>query len=293
MTTSRQTKGYINGVLASVSYGTNPLFALPLYACGIGASSVLFFRYFIATLIYYFWLKFVKKISLKINKNEVITLFILGLTFSLSSITLFVSFKYIESGIACTILFVYPAMVAIIMAMFFKEKLSFAVLVAMFITALGIVFLSNAKTDSNINLLGLVLIFVSALSYAIYMVGVKKLPAVKHLRGDKLSFYVMLFGISVYVVSTKFCTNLQILSTPKEWLLAICIAIIPTIISLETITIAIKFIGSTKTAILGALEPLTATVLGILLFGESISISKVIGMLLVFAGVFVIINSKK
>ena len=102
----------------------------------------------------------------------------------------------------------------------------------------------------------------------------------------------MLFGISVYVVNTKFCTNLQILSTPKEWLLAICIAIIPTIISLETITIAIKFIGSTKTAILGALEPLTA-VLGILLFGESISISKVIGMLLVFAGVFVIINSKK
>ena len=222
-----------------------------------------------------------------------ITLFILGLTFSLSSITLFVSFKYIESGIACTILFVYPAMVAIIMAMFFKEKLSFSVLVAMFITALGIVFLSNAITDSNINLLGLVLIFVSALSYAIYMVGVKKLPAVKHLRGDKLSFYVMLFGISVYVVNTKFCTNLQILSTPKEWLLAICIAIIPTIISLETITIAIKFIGSTKTAILGALEPLTATVLGILLFGESISISKVIGMLLVFAGVFVIINSKK
>ena len=293
MTTSRQTKGYINGVLASVSYGTNPLFALPLYACDIGASSVLFFRYFIATLIYYFWLKFVKKISLKINKNEAITLFILGLTFSLSSITLFVSFKYIESGIACTILFVYPAMVAIIMAMFFKEKLSFSVLVAMFITALGIVFLSNAKTDSNINLLGLVLIFVSALSYAIYMVGVKKLPAVKHLRGDKLSFYVMLFGISVYVVNTKFCTNLQILNTPKEWLLAICIAIIPTIISLETITIAIKFIGSTKTAILGALEPLTATVLGILLFGESISISKVIGMLLVFAGVFVIINSKK
>ena len=293
MTTSRQTKGYINGVLASVSYGTNPLFALPLYACGIVASSVLFFRYFIATLIYYFWLKFVKKISLRINKNEAITLFILGLTFSLSSITLFVSFKYIESGIACTILFVYPAMVAIIMAMFFKEKLSFSVLVAMFITALGIVFLSNAKTDSNINLLGLVLIFVSALSYAIYMVGVKKLPAVKHLRGDKLSFYVMLFGISVYVVNTKFCTNLQILSTPKEWLLAICIAIIPTIISLETITIAIKFIGSTKTAILGALEPLTATVLGILLFGESISISKVIGMLLVFAGVFVIINSKK
>ena len=75
MTTSRQTKGYINGVLASVSYGTNPLFALPLYACGIGASSVLFFRYFIATLIYYFWLKFVKKISLKINIFQTNSLF--------------------------------------------------------------------------------------------------------------------------------------------------------------------------------------------------------------------------
>lgn len=293
MTISRQTKGYINGVLASVSYGTNPLFGLPLYAFGIGVSSVLFFRYFIATLIYYFWLKFVKKISLKINKDEALALFILGLTFSFSSIALFVSFKYIESGIACTILFIYPAMVAMIMAMFFKEKLSLPVIGAMFITAMGIVFLSNVKTGSDINLFGITLIFVSALSYAIYMVGVKKLPAVKHLRGDKLSFYVMLFGISVYVLSTKFCTNLQILNTPKEWFLAICIAVIPTIISLETITIAIKFIGSTKTAILGALEPLTATVLGILLFDESISLTKVIGMLLVFCGVFIIVNSKK
>ena len=100
--------GLTYGAFASASYGTNPLFALPLYAAGIGVNSVLFYRYALALAIYFFWLKFIKQISLKITLKESIILLILGLFFSLSSYTLFDAFKYIEAGIACTILFIYP-----------------------------------------------------------------------------------------------------------------------------------------------------------------------------------------
>lgn len=118
----RRKTGIINGIIASSSYGTNPLFALPLYAGGIGVNSVLFYRYAIAVTIYGLWLKFAKKMSFKLHKIEILPLFVLGILFSLSSLTLFDAFNYIEAGIACTILFIYPILVAIIMAIFSRKR---------------------------------------------------------------------------------------------------------------------------------------------------------------------------
>lgn len=289
---NNNTKGILNGVIASVSYGMNPLFALPLYAQGIEVNSVLFYRYFFAVVIYFLWLKCVKKISLKIAKSELVPLFFLGIFFSLSSLTLFESFHYIEAGIACTILFIYPVIVALIMAIFFKEKITKTVVSAIFLTSIGIALLYKGKPDSVLSLKGVAIVLASAFLYAFYIVGVKSIKAIKPMNSAKLSFYVMLFGLLVYVVNLKFCTNLQGLTTITAWLFVIGLAIFPTIISLETIGIAIKLIGSTNTAILGALEPLTAIFFGILFFNESLTLRISIGVILILFGVFLIISGK-
>lgn len=289
---NNNTKGILNGVIASVSYGMNPLFALPLYAQGIEVNSVLFYRYFFAVVIYFLWLKCVKKISLKIAKSELVPLFFLGIFFSLASLTLFESFHYIEAGIACTILFIYPVIVALIMAIFFKEKITKTVVSAIFLTSIGIALLYKGKPDSVLSLKGVAIVLASAFLYAFYIVGVKSIKAIKSMNSAKLSFYVMLFGLLVYVVNLKFCTNLQGLTTITAWLFVIGLAIFPTIISLETIGIAIKLIGSTNTAILGALEPLTAIFFGILFFNESLTLRISIGVILILFGVFLIISGK-
>lgn len=289
---NNNTKGILNGVIASTSYGMNPLFALPLYAQGIEVNSVLFYRYFFAVIIYFLWLKCVKKISLKIAKCELVPLFFLGIFFSLSSLTLFESFHYIEAGIACTILFIYPVLVALIMAIFFKEKITKTVVSAIFLTSIGIALLYKGKPDSVLSLKGVAIVLASALLYAFYIVGVKNIKSIKSMNSAKLSFYVMLFGLLVYVVNLKFCTNLQGLTTTTAWLFVIGLAIFPTIISLETIGIAIKLIGSTNTAILGALEPLTAIFFGILFFNESLTLRISIGVILILFGVFLIISGK-
>lgn len=285
--------GIFNGAVAAASYGTNPLFALPLYAAGIGVNSVLFYRYAFAVIIYGLWLKFVKKISFRISLKELIPVFFLGIFFSLSSLTLFKAFNYIEAGIACTILFIYPVLVAVIMALFFKEKVTGTVIFSILLTSIGVVLLYKGKSGFDLNLHGVAIVFLSALLYALYIVGVKNIKTIKHIKPAVLSFYVMLFGLLVYIYNLKFCTQLQILDKPLLWLYALGLSVIPTIVSLETITIAIKLIGSTTTALLGALEPLTAIFFGVLFFHEQLTLRIVIGVALILLGVFLIILRKR
>lgn len=288
----RRAAGFLNGSIASISYGTNPLFALPLYSAGVGVNSVLFYRYFFAVVIYGLWLKFVKKTSFKITLKEFFPLLILGIFFSLSSLTLFVAFQYIEAGIACTILFIYPVIVAILMAVFFKERITKTVVAAIFLTTSGIILLYKGKPGMDLNIHGIIIVLTSALLYALYIIGVKNIKVVKHIKSDKLCFYVMLFGLFVYVFNLKFCTQLQILDRPFLWLCTFALAIFPTIISIETINIAIKLIGSTTTAILGALEPLTAIFFGVLLFGEHLTPRICLGIFMILFGVFLIVTRR-
>lgn len=290
---SRNLKGTLYGAIAAASYGTNPLFALPLYAGGIGVNSVLFYRYLTAVLLYLVILKFIKKISLKISFKEFLPLIILSILFAGSSINLFNAFKYIESGVACTILFIYPIIVALIMSLFFKEKITKSTIAALILTSIGIALLYKGKLNESLNLTGIVFILSSALFYALYIVAVKKIKGVKHISSEKMSFYVMLFGLPVYIYNLKFCTQLQIIDSPILWLNVLGLAIFPTIISIETTNAAIKLIGSTYTAILGALEPLTAIFFGVMLFHETLTIRIIIGIIAILAGVTLIVLRNK
>lgn len=284
--------GLTYGAFASASYGTNPLFALPLYAAGIGVNSVLFYRYALALAIYFFWLKFIKQISLKITLKESIILLILGLFFSLSSYTLFDAFKYIEAGIACTILFIYPVLVAVIMAIFFKEKITKTVITSIALITVGISLLYHGKEGATLNLHGVLIVILSALLYSLYIVGVKNIKQVRHMNSAKMTFYVMLFGLILYIINLNFCTELQPLTSPVLWLYALCLALFPTIISIETINVAIKLIGSTTTAILGSLEPLTALFFGVVIFHEQLTLRIILGIVAVLFGVILIIKRK-
>ncbi len=289
----RKATGILLGAAASASYGTNPLFALPMYSAGIDANSVLFYRYALAVIIYGLWLKFKKKTSFKISKKEILPLFFLGIFFSLSSLTLFIAFKYIEAGIACTILFIYPVIVAFIMAVFYKEKITKTFIFSTCLIITGITLLYHGKGEAVLSIKGILWVLSSALLYALYIVGVKNIKAVKHMNGAKMSFYVMLFGLLVYIINLKFCINLEPLNKPILWGYALGLALLPTIISIETITISIKLIGSTTAAILGSLEPITAIIIGVLVFHEQLTLRIITGIIAVLTGVILIITRKK
>ncbi len=135
-----KTKGFIYGAIAAASYGMNPLFALPLYAAGMSVDTVLFYRYFFAVIVLGILMKMQHQ-SISLQKADILPLVIMGLLFSFSSLLLFMSYNYMDAGIASTILFVYPVMVAVIMGAFFKEKISAITIFSILLALSGIALL--------------------------------------------------------------------------------------------------------------------------------------------------------
>lgn len=288
--TNNKTKGFILGAIAAASYGMNPLFTLPLYSAGMSVDTVLFYRYSLAVIVLGIMMKFQKQ-SFAIKRVDVLPLCIMGLLFAFSSLFLFMSYNYMDAGIASTILFVYPVLVAIIMAVVFKEKVSPITMFSIALAFVGISMLCKSPGGQTLSLVGITFVFLSSLSYAIYIVGVNR-SSLKDMPIAKLTFYVLLFGLSVYVVRLQFYTELQVIPTPMLWINAVSLAVFPTVISLVTMTKAIHYIGSTPTAILGALEPVTALFFGVLVFGEQLTPRIILGILMVITAVTLIIGGK-
>lgn len=283
-------KGFVYGSVAAASYGLNPLFTLPLYEAGISADSVLFYRYALAVVMLGILMK-VKKQSFALHRSEILPLLVLGILFAFSSLTLFMSYKYMDAGIASTILFVYPVLVAILMAVFFKEKISFLTMLSIAMAFLGISLLYKGEGGETLSLIGVLLVFLSSLTYAVYIIGVNR-SVLRDMPTAKLTFYALLFGVSIYVVRLRFCTQLDIITEPALWINPIGLALFPTIISLVAMTKSIHYIGSTPAAILGALEPITALFFGVLVFGEQLTPRIITGIILVLAAVTLIIAGK-
>lgn len=280
-------KGYILGSIAAASYGMNPLFALPLYKAGMDPDSVLFFRYLFAIPLLGIMIK-ARGRSFKIQRKETFPLIIMGLLVALSSLTLFLSYNYMAAGIASTLLFVYPIMVALIMAMVFKEKLALQTIVCMLLALGGIGLLYKSEDGSTLSLIGTLLVFASSLSYAIYIVGINQ-TSLKNVATLKVTFYVLLFGLSLFVARLLYS---GVLNTPDQWYLwanLLALAVFPTAISFLCTTGAIQYIGSTPTAILVALEPVTAIFFGIAVFGESLTVRESFGLVMIIVAVTLVI----
>lgn len=208
-----------------------------------------------------------------------------------SSATLYISFNHMDVGIASTLLFVYPVMVAVIMAAFFREKVTAATVISILLSLAGISLLNKSGDGSSLSILGVTLVMLSSLSYAIYIVVVNKSNL--RLSSVKLTFYVLLFGL-IPILGVTFATGgtLQMLVTPRQWIYATQLALMPTVLSLVLMVVAVHDIGSTPTAILGAIEPITAVAIGVVCFGEAFTPRLAAGIVLILTAVLLIIGGK-
>lgn len=284
-------RGTVCGIAAAVFYGTNPLGAMNLYADGISTNSTLFYRFGIAVIILGIMMAVQRK-SFALTRRELVTLAILGVFMSTSSTTLYFSFNFMDVGIASTLLFVYPVMVAVIMATLFHEKVTAATVIAILLSLAGIALLNQTGDGTSLSLWGVTLVMLSSLTYAIYIVVVNKSSL--RMSSVKLTFYVLLFGLfTIYGYTLAMGETVQLLVTPKQWIYATQLALMPTVLSLVLMVIAVHDIGSTPTAIMGAIEPITAVAIGVLVFGESFTPRLAIGIVLILTAVLLIIGGKE
>ena len=284
-------RGIICGILAAVCYGTNPLGALPLYAEGVNTSSVLFYRFSMAVLMLAVMLLIERK-SFRISGGELKTLGSLGLLFAASSITYYQSFHYMDAGIASTILFVYPVMVAVIMATFFREKVTASTVTSIILALTGIGLLYSGDAGVSLSGIGVLLVMVSSLTYAVYIVIVNQSSI--RMSTMKLTFYVLLICMTCLLAYSFTSPDLHLMlpPSPRAWFFACWLGLVPTVLSLVLMAIAVHEIGATPTAIMGALEPLTAVAIGVMVFGEALTFRLAVGIVLILSAVLLIVLGK-
>ncbi|MDN3673483.1 DMT family transporter [Flavobacterium branchiarum] len=282
-------KGYLFAIISAVSYGLIPLFILPIKAINFPMDTVLFYRFFVSGLFLLAYLIY-KKESLKVNRTELFILILLGIFYALSAEFLFLGYDYLSPGIASTILFVYPVIVALTMFFFFKERINKLTIVSLFITICGVFALSTKGSTFNINFLGLVVTLTSALFYALYIIVVNK--AKINASGIKITFYSLLFSSLYYLSKVILFNESMALPDIKFFFDIVVFALVTTVLSMSTLVYAIKTIGSTATSIMGALEPVVAVAVSVILFNENLTMSLILGVCLIISGVVINIVSE-
>lgn len=281
--------GILCAIGAAVCYGTNPLGALNLYAEGMNTPSVLFYRFGLAWLIIAVVMLF-RRESLKVDRREFLTLTALGVLFILSSLTLYLSFRLMPAGVASTILFTYPVMTAAIMALFFRERIRMGTVLSILLSFVGVLLLYWGD-GGTLHIGGVVLVLVSALTYALYIIVVDK--SLLAMSSFKINFYVIFYcaaGMALFALLSG--QPLQLPPTPRAWLWVSWLAVVPAIMALVMMVYAAKYLGSTPTAILGALEPTTAVLIGVFVFAEPFTLRLLLGIVLILAAVTIVVLAK-
>lgn len=282
--------GILCAIGAAVCYGTNPLGALNLYAEGMNTPSVLFYRFGLAWLIVAVVMLF-RRESLRVDRREFLTLTALGVLFIFSSLTLYLSFHLMPAGVASTILFTYPVMTAAIMAAFFRERIRVGTVLSILLSFAGVLLLYWGDSGGTLHIGGVILVLVSALTYALYIIVVDKSPLA--MSSFKINFYVLFYcaaGMALFALLSG--QPLQLPPTPRAWLWVSWLAVVPAIMALVMMVYAAKYIGSTPTAILGALEPTTAVLIGVFVFAEPFTLRLLLGIVLILAAVTIVVLAK-
>ena len=283
-------KGYLCAFISAFTYGLIPLFMIPIKKEeSFSVDATLFYRFLIASGAIVFFL-FYQKERLRISFREGLIMSLLGILYALSAEFLFLAYDYLSPGIASTIFFSYPIIVALVLILFYKEKLTIPTLLSLLLVVVGVGVLSIKKGEA-LNYIGLGISLLGALVYALYILIVNKVRIES--SGVKISFYSMLFSSLYFLIKSLLLRESISISS---WALAgdlTLFAIITTSLSLVTLVYAVRYIGSTPTAIMGAFEPIVAVLIRVGLFGEQLSPSLVIGGMVIITGVLIDILFRK
>ena len=288
-----RTRGILWAALSSSTFGLAPLFTLLLLGKGYSPFEVLSYRWGIATLALTLF-GIVTRRNFRLSLQDAGPVLLLSLMRAATSLSLVFAYANIASGVASTIHFMYPLAVALAMMGFFGEKRSFAILFAVLVSLSGAGLLSSGKIDfeGGNTTIGLIAAGLSVFFYGGYIVGVRKSRAVQ-IPSTALTCYVMGLGALFFIIGGYLTGGIRLANDTYTWLNILGLALPATAISNITLVKAIKYIGPTLTSIFGALEPLTAVVIGCLIFNESFTPASAIGMALIITAVTVVVVHEK
>lgn len=282
-------KGYIYGIVTSMTFGLIPLFTLPLMRKGMEYDSILFYRFLFAAAALAAMLKITGQ-SYRIAWRDVPVIILLGCFYTMSSMFLFWGYDFMGAGLATALHFTYPVFVTLFMFFIFREKTSWVTWMAIFLAICGVTLLSVKGGDMSLAPAGIVVVLLSAVGYGGYITAANK-SRVSNMNGRKLAFYVFIVSTVLFAVKASLSGGIQKIPDISSGVNLALLAVVPTVISNITLLISVRNIGGTMTSILGAMEPVTAVAVGTLIFSERFTLHDFAGVMVIIAAVTLIILS--
>lgn len=288
--------GLFYAAVSSASFGFSPLFTILLITAGLTDFDVLSYRWLTAAVVLVIY-ALIKKKSLRLNSfDEVWKIVVLSLLRAITSFTLLLGYANIASGVATTINFMYPVIVALCMMIFFNEQKSPINFLSILISVLGVYLMASGEgldVDGGNTTLGLVSSLISAFSFAAYYIFMKKSKADK-IESVKFTTWIMML-CAVFFIAAGLITHgrIQIVTEFKPWMSILGLGLWATMVSNFTGVKAVRRIGPTLTSIMGALQPLTAVVLGAVFLDEHLGLMSFAGIVLIMASVTMTVISQR
>ena len=286
--------GTIAALLAAICYGFIPFFTLPikqgLPADFMSDPSILFYRFGFAAL-FIGLVMLVRRQDFKVTRGELVTLIYLSFISDGSALFLIDGYNYMSSGVATTLHFMYPVVTALLMMTFYHESRRLSTILAIIMSVAGVGVLCWDPTGHT-SLHGISIVLISAVCYALYLIRVNRSRAA-HMDSLKLVFYILFIGALIFLAEALRQNSFQPISSSLQFGNLVALALICTIVTNVCLVVSVKRIGSTMTAVIGALEPLTAVVVGCLVFHEAFTWQVLTGILLIIPAVVIIIWTRR
>lgn len=287
MTQWTKITGVTYAVVSSTTFGLIPLFTLSLVAVGVSSPTILCYRFMLAAVAMAIVMLLTRR-SFRLAAHQVATVALLAILYATTAILLLESYMCIPSGVATTIHFLYPLVVTLAMSWIFKERMSPIIYIAVVLSICGVALLAwGNHTDGDFRR-GVALALVTVITYAAYIIGVMRSRAAQ-IDSIVLTFYVLAFGSLLFFIYALVTSGIEPIHSWSSWRDLIMLAFVCTVLSDYTLILAIKRIGSTRTSILGSMEPLTAVVVGVLYFGERMDAVSIAGIILIILAVIIVI----
>lgn len=285
---TKQTRGIINGIVSGVSFGLIPLFSIPVIAAGMGNVSILVYRFLFGS-IAMLGMLLLRKTDMRISISELLRIIVLSAFYIGTALATLECYHYLSSGIATALVYTDPIWCAIIGLLFLGDKFSLKQTSSIILATVGVMMMTGVFTeDGTFSALGLFWGLMSGLSYALYLIFVPRLN-LKRIPSLKLTFYVFFIGmilLAAYNITTE--GRIETVPDTECWINIILLGLIPTALSNICVTMSLRLIDSTIVAILGAFEPLTAMVIGILVLGDPWSLLSLSGAALILLAVAIL-----
>lgn len=289
-----QLRGVVNGIISGVSFGMIPLFSIPVIAAGMDNVSILVYRFLFGSAAMLAIL-LLRKTNMRVSLSELLRIVLLAIFYITTALATLECYKYLSSGIATALVYTDPIWCALIGLAFLGDKFSIKLTSSILLASLGVMMMTGVFSgDGTFSMIGLLLGLASGLAYGIYLILVPRLK-VKHIASLKLTFYVFFTGMWL-LIAYSLMTNGGVEEVPDSscWIDLALLGLIPTAISNICVTVSLKLIDSTIVAILGAFEPLTAMVVGVVILGEPLGFIGVVGGMLILVAVAILtINPQK